>query len=111
MAEMLRNPTKSSCQLVIWLYLAARKIENCSLYSERLSAYLKIKDFITKKGRMDMGRGNYFSVPYCPVTSDSGQRGLKAKVCSLIRDSSLSHGATSYPALTGQFLKQNQPFA
>lgn len=108
MAEMLRNPTKSSCQLIIWLYLAARKIENCSLYSERLSAYLKIKDFITKKGRMDVvGGGNYFSVPYCPVTSDSGQRGLKAKVCSLIHVPSLSHGANSYPALTGQFLKQN----
>lgn len=108
---MLTNLIKFSCKLVIWLCQASRKVGNCSLYSERLSAYLNIRDSITRKGRVDMIEGNYSSAPYCPIISTSNQRDLRAEVCYLIRVPSRSHDANSYPALTGQFLKQNQPFA
>lgn len=70
---MLRNSTKSGYKLVTRLYLASRKTGNCSLYLERLYAYLKIRDSITREGRMDMMKDSYFSAPYCPITSTSGQ--------------------------------------
>lgn len=37
---------------------------------------------MTRKGRMDVAEANYFSAPYCPITSTSGQRDLRAEVCS-----------------------------
>lgn len=80
-----RNVEKSakfSYKFVVGLYWAARKVRNCCLYSEKLYAYLKIRNSMTRKGRMDVAEANYFSAPYCPITSTSGQRDLRAEVCS-----------------------------
>lgn len=103
---VLINPTKFSYKLVIQLYLASRKVENCSLYSERLYAYLKIRDSIIRKDWMDMMEGDCSSVPY----STSDQR-FESSSLSPYPRSIMQPWYKLIPSITGQFLKQNQPFA
>lgn len=82
---MLTMPTKFSCKLFIWPQGIAREIGNYSLYSRRPHAYLKIRNFITKNGRMDIPWGDcWCHIVLYILSFNPSQRNIKVEVCSFI---------------------------